>query len=140
MGKIVCATRGGAYSQRTQQAAIDLARDSGDALVFVYVADASFLDRLAAAVVVDVDAELEQMGWFQLTLAQEQAAEQGIDAQVALRHGRLREELPRAALSLGATTIVLGRPQAETGVFEEANLEAFAAELRHATRAEIILV
>jgi hypothetical protein len=93
MGRIVCATRGGADSQRTQQTAIALARESGDALVFLYVADDSFLDRLAAAVVVDVDAELEQMGWFQLALAKDQAAEQGVDARrarpAAARHRRV---------------------------------------------------
>lgn len=140
MGKIVCATRGGADSQRTQQAAIALARQSGDALLFLYVADASFLDRLAAAVVVDIDAELEQMGWFQLALAQDQAHEQGIDAQVALRHGHLRQELPLAAQALGATCIVLGRPQAGTGVFDEDQLQGFAAELERQTGAQVVVV
>ena len=62
MGKILCATRGGEDSQRTQQAAIALAQERGDELVFLYVADASFLDRIAAAVVVDVQSELDQMG------------------------------------------------------------------------------
>ena len=137
MGKILCATRGGEDSQRTQRAAIALAKESGDALVFLYVADASFLDRIAAAVVVDVEAELEQMGRFQLALAQEQAAEEGVEAEAVIRHGHLRTELMAAAGELGITSIVLGRPQGRMAVFEETDLEEFAAELEARTRAQV---
>ena len=137
MGKILCATRGGEDSQRTQQAAIDLAKELGDELIFLYVADASFLDNIAAAVVVDVQAELDQMGRFQLAIAQEQAAEQGVDAQIAIRHGHLRAELVAAARELGITLIVLGRPQGRAAIFDEADLEEFAAELEAKTSAKV---
>lgn len=140
MGRIVCATRGGEDSQRTQRAAIALAKERGDELVFLYVADASFLDKIAAAVVVDVQAELEQMGRFQLIMAQEQAAEEGVSAEIAIRHGNLRKELVKAAQEIGATAIVLGRPQQETAVFDEADLEGFAAELRTKTGAEVLIL
>jgi nucleotide-binding universal stress UspA family protein len=140
MGKILCATRGGEDSQRTQQAAIALAKEQGDELVFLYVADASFLDNIAAPVVVDVQSELDQMGRFQLAIAQEQAAEQGVDAQIAIRHGRLRTELIAAARGSGITLIVLGRPQGRTAVFDEADLEEFAAELDVKTSAEVRIV
>jgi nucleotide-binding universal stress UspA family protein len=140
MGKILCATRGGADSQHTQQAAIDLARERGDELVFLYVADVSFLDNTAAPLVVDVESELERMGCFQLALAQEQAAVQEVLAQTAIRHGHLRQELIRAAQELGATSVILGRPQEETAVFDEADLQAFAAELKAETGAEVLVV
>ncbi|HIQ01546.1 MAG TPA: hypothetical protein EYH30_05385, partial [Anaerolineales bacterium] len=45
MGKILCATRGGEASYRTQDAAIALARERGDSLIFLYVVDTHFLDR-----------------------------------------------------------------------------------------------
>jgi nucleotide-binding universal stress UspA family protein len=137
MGKILCATRGGEDSQRTQRAAIALARESGDKLVFLYVADASFLDRIAAAVVVDVESELDQMGRFQLALAQEQAAEEGVEAEAAIRHGHLRTELMAAACELGISLIVLGRSQGRMAVFDEADLEKFAAELEAKTPAQV---
>ena len=140
MGKILCATRGGEDSQRTQQAAIGLAKERGDELVFLYVADASFLNKIAAAVVVDVELELDQMGRFQLALAQEQAAEQGLNAQIAIRHGHLRTELVAAACELGITLIILGRPQGRTAVFEDADLEEFAAELEAKTWAEVLIL
>ena len=140
MGRILCATRGGEDSKRTQQAAIALAKERGDELVFLYVADASFLDNIAAPVVVDVQLELDRMGRFQLALAQEQAAEQGVAAQAAIRHGHLRAELVAAARELGASLIVLGRPQGKSAVFDEADLEEFAAELEAETLAEVQIV
>lgn len=140
MGKILCATRGGEDSQRTQRAAIALAKERGDELAFLYVADASFLDKIAAAVVVDVESEMEQMGRFQLILAQEQAAEEGVSAQIAIRHGHLREEMVKAAQELGATSIVLGQPQQETAVFDESDLEEFAAEMEVKTGAEVLVL
>jgi len=140
MGRILCATRGGPDSQRTQQSAIALAKERGDELVFLYVADSSFLDNIAAAVVVDVDAELEQMGRFQLLMAQEQAAEQGVAAEIAIRHGHLRPSLEQAARELAATLIVLGRPQKGTAVFDEADLQEFARTLAAGTAAEVVMV
>jgi nucleotide-binding universal stress UspA family protein len=140
MGRILCATRGGADSQPTQHAAVALAKERGDELVFLYVADSSFLDTTAAAVVVDVDAELEQMGHFQLLMAQEQAAEQGVVADILVRHGHLRPALLQAARELGATLIVLGRPQEETAVFDETDLQELAHALSAGTGAEVVLV
>lgn len=140
MGKILCATRGGADSERTQQAAIALAKERGDELIFLYVADSSFLDTIAAPVVVDVERELDQMGRFQLSLAQQQAADEGVDAQVAISHGHLQIQLTLAARELGATTIVLGRPQGRYAVFDEDDLQTFAGELEANTGAEVLLV
>jgi nucleotide-binding universal stress UspA family protein len=87
--------------------------------------------------VVDVDAALEKMGRFQLAMAQERAAAEGIEAQIVVRRGRLRPELVAVAIELEADLIVLGRPIGETAVFEEATLQAFAAILRSETDAEV---
>ncbi len=137
MGKILCATRGGEESEETQAKAIALAREQGDELVFLYVADASFLDRIAAPLVVDVEGELERMGRFQLAMACEQAAAQGVEAQAVVRHGRLQAELIAAARELGATLIVLGRPREGTSVFDDEALHSFATRLRAETGAEV---
>jgi nucleotide-binding universal stress UspA family protein len=137
MGKILCATRGGEEGEGTRAAAIDLAREQGHALIFLYVADVSFLDRTAAPLVVDVEGELEQMGRFQLALACEQAAAAGIEAQAAVRHGHLQTELVAAARALGATLVVLGRPRAGSPVFDVEALHAFARHLQSETGAEV---
>lgn len=140
MGNILCATRGGPDSQRTQLAAIALALAKDAGLVFLYVVDASFLDNIAAPVVVDVEAELERMGRFQLTMAQEYAAEQGVEAQAEIRRGSLRDELIAVAHELGVTDIILGRPQGEDALFDDQALRLFARDLEANTGAGVRIV
>jgi len=135
MGRILCATRGGEASRRTQDAAIALAKEQGDELIFLYVADSSFLNHTAAPLVIDVEARLVKMGEFQLLVAKERAAAQGISAQTIVRKGKLRAELVGAARELGVDLIVLGHPvdQHEQAVFDEAALQAFATSLQAIT-------
>jgi len=90
MGMILCATRGGEASYPTQDAVITMAKEQGDELVFLYVADISFLNQTAAPLVIDVELRLEKLGKFQLVMAQERAAAQGIKAQAVVRTGQLR--------------------------------------------------
>ena len=140
MGKILCAIRGGEGSYPTQDGAIALARERDDDLIFLYVVDVSFLNQTAAPLVVDVDAALEKMGRFQLAMAQERAAAQGVEAHTTVRTGRLRPELVAATTELGVDLIVLGRPLGETAVFEQATLQAFAAILRSETDADVLIL
>ena len=135
MGRILCATRGGEASRRTQDAAIALAKEQGDELIFLYVADSSFLNHTAAPLVIDVEARLVKMGEFQLLVAKERAAAQGISAQTIVRKGKLRAELVGAARELEVDLIVLGHPvdQHEQAIFDEAALQAFATSLQAIT-------
>jgi nucleotide-binding universal stress UspA family protein len=137
MGKILCATRGGEASYRTQDAAIALARERGDELVFLFVADVSFLNQIAAPLVVDVESSLAKMGEFQLTMAQERAREQGLEVEIAVRRGQLQTELAAAAEELDAGLIVLGRPLDREAFFDEAALEALASCLQDVTGTEV---
>ena len=131
MGKIICATRGGEGSRQTQDGAIVLAKERSDELVFLYVVDVSFLNTTAAPLVVDVESRLEQLGRFQLTMAQERAMAQGITAQAIVRRGQLRSELVAAAQEIGATLIVLGHPLMRTVVFDEKTIQALTIIPRH---------
>jgi nucleotide-binding universal stress UspA family protein len=137
MGTILCATRGGEESYGTQDAAIALAKQQGDALVFLYVVDVSFLDQTAAPLVIDVESRLEKLGRFQLKMAQERAAAQDVAAQAIVREGQLRAELVTAAHEISATLIVLGRSRQQTAIFEENKLQEFAADLQAATGIEV---
>jgi len=140
MGKILCATRGGEASYRTQDAAIALAKERGDTLLFLYVVDLHFLDKTAAPIVVNVDNEVTKMGEFLLLMARERAAEQGVAADAISRKGAVREELKKAALEEGASLIVLGRPAGAKSVFKLAGLEAFAAQIEAETGVETRIV
>lgn len=139
MGRILCATRGGEASYRTQDAAIALAKEQGDELIFLYVADSSFLNQTAAPLVVDVESRLVKMGEFLLLMAQERAAAQGISAQTIVREGRLRAELVGAARELEVDLIVLGRSvdRHQLAIFDETALQAFAISLQMITGAEV---
>lgn len=136
MGKILCATRGGEASYRTQDAAIALAKEQDDMLVFLYVVDLHFLDNVAGAGVVDVEQEMTKMGQFLLTMAKERAAAQGVEAETTIHEGAFREELKKAAGEKEASLVVLGRPADETSIFELADLEAMAAEIAAETGVE----
>lgn len=140
MGKILCATRGGEASYRTQDKAIALAKDEGDALVFIYVVDIHFLDKTAAPILVDAENEVTKMGKFLLVMAQERAADQGMEAEILLRHGDLLEELVAAATEQEASLILLGRPADTESVFQLAGLEKFAAEIEVQTGVETRIV
>jgi nucleotide-binding universal stress UspA family protein len=140
VGKIVCATRGGEASYRTQDRAIALARDGGRELFFVTVVDTNFLNHTAAPLVIDVETRLEKMGRFQLAVALERAAVQGVVAQAVLRQGRLVEELAAVARELGAGLIVLGRPVNRNAVFDETEIRALAEDLAEQTDAEVRIV
>jgi nucleotide-binding universal stress UspA family protein len=140
MAKILCATRGGAASHRAQDAASRLAGDRGEELLFVYVVNIAFLDRTARAVRPDiVEAEMEKLGEFLLEMARERAAEQGVSADVILRHGVLPEELAAVAGEHQVDTIVLGKP-AEGGVYSLEELESFAAEIEAKTGSQVLIL
>jgi nucleotide-binding universal stress UspA family protein len=137
MGRILCATRGGEASYRTQDAAIALAKERGDELIFLFVADVSFLNQIAAPLVVDIESRLVKMGRFQLTIAQERAREQGLEIQIIVRRGRLRAELVATARELGVELIILGRPLDREAVFDDTALEALASGLQAVTEVEV---
>ena len=137
MSKILCATRGGEASYPTQDAVIALAKERGDELVFIYVADISFLNQTAAPLVVDVESRLEKLGQFQLVMAQERAAAEGITAQTIVRTGQFRSELVAAAEEIGATLIAMGRSLGPDAAFEDAALQDFAADLQTETGVEV---
>ncbi len=141
MGKILCATRGGEASYRAQDAAITLARERGDSLIFLYVVDTHFLDRTERAVRPDVVAEeMARMGQFLLTMAQERAQAQGVEAETRIRRGEVLEELKAAAREEGVDLVILGRPGQEGSTFRQVDLEAVAREIEEETGVETRIV
>ena len=141
MGRILCATRGGEASYRTQDAAIALAKERGDELLFIFAVDVCFLDKTARAVRPDVVAEeMSRMGEFLLAMAQERAQEQGVAADYLLRRGEFRDELKATASEEGVDLVVLGQPGGKGSAFVPADLEAFAAEIEAETGLETVIV
>jgi nucleotide-binding universal stress UspA family protein len=120
--------------------AIAWARERSDKLVFLFAADTSFRNQTAAPLVVNVGSRLEWMGRFQLAMAKELAASQGVTAQIVVRQGKLRIEPVATAEEMDATLILLGRPVGQDVVFGEAALQAFAALWQSETGIEVFVV
>ena len=140
MGKLLCATRGGRASYRTQDAAIALAKEQGDELLFLFAVTVDFLDWTARAVRPDVvEEEMTKLGEFLLEMACERAKAQGVEAGTVLRHGPLRDELKAAVQEIEADTVILGRPD-ECGVYSDEGLEALAAEIEAETQAQALIL
>jgi nucleotide-binding universal stress UspA family protein len=140
VGKILCATRGGEQSYRTQDEAIELAKERGDTLLFLYVVDLRFLDTVAGAGVVDTKQEMIQMGEFLVLMAKERAAEQGVAAETMVRVGGLEEELKNAACEQDVSLVVMGEPAEGESVFELADLTSCAARIEREADVETRIV
>jgi len=140
VAKILCATRGGEASYRTQDAAIQLAKERGDELICLYVVNIDFLDWTERAVRPDVvDAEMTKLGEFLLEMARERAAKQGVCAEMHVRRGNLRDELKAAVREFEVDTVILGKP-VEGSTYSLEELEAFAAEIEAETGAQAFVL
>lgn len=134
MKKILCATRGGEASRRTQDEVIAMAKEEGAAILFLYVVDVEFLKVTARGVRPDVvTTEMERMGEFLLAIACERAAAQGVTAEMCLRHGPLVEALESAAREEGVDAVAFGRPAGPESSFSLADLERLAAQIEEDT-------
>jgi nucleotide-binding universal stress UspA family protein len=140
MGKILCATRGGEGSYRTQDRAIPLASQRGDLLIFLCVIDTHFLDKTAAPIVVDVGRRMQNMGEFLLAMARERAERQGVSVQCLCRSGRVRDEIKAVAREEKVAVVVLGRPTGEANAFAVEELKSFAVEIEDETGCQVVIV
>jgi nucleotide-binding universal stress UspA family protein len=142
MGPIVCATRGGEASRRTQERAIELARERGDPLIFLFVSDINFMHSADEAMADALRDELDRLGKRLLCIAQARAEDQGITADMAVRHGAVRAAIVAFLQEVGASTLVLGAPDAGSGkqTFAPGELPEFAQEIRAHTGVEVVVV
>lgn len=123
MSAILCVTRNGEGGIRAQKEAIRIAKNRGDSLVFLYIADSSFLNKLAAPIVVDIKDILESMGRFILLAAIERASAEGVSAISMVRYGVLSDELPDVVSDINPTTIIIGHLIGEPSCYEKAEID-----------------
>ena len=140
MTTILRPTRGGEASYTNQDRAVALARERGADLLFLYVSNVHFLDRVASAVLVDVETELEEMGEFLLALAQERAEKAGVQAETVVRRGEFREALEDVMREYQVSTVVLGTAIEATTVTPPGYLEELIHWIHTECGIEVILV
>lgn len=138
--RILCPTRGGRRSFPNQDRAIALAKERGAELVFLHVSDVHFLDLTASPVLVDIESELEELGEFLLTIAQERAEKAGVEAEIVVRQGEFSQVLRQVITQYEISLVVLGSAVEGAGVTTRAYIEALSEKLSRELGIDFIVV
>jgi nucleotide-binding universal stress UspA family protein len=142
MGSIVCATRGGEASRRTQERAVALAKERGAELIFLCVFDPSFAGPREPAMEAALAAEQRWLGRALLGIAQMRAREWGLEAQAIVRSGPVLQTIEDFLRQVTADTLVIGASKAKPkrAAFELSQVHQFADRVRQDTGVEVIVV
>ncbi|MBN1202636.1 MAG: universal stress protein [Anaerolineae bacterium] len=140
MDVLLCATRGGEASIQTQEQAIEIAKERGARIIFIFVSDVRFLDIYSAPRVPAMEDEMQHLGEFLLLMAKERAEKAGVDADFTVRQGDFKAALIAAAEEHGASLIVLGRPADDSLTTLDYLENELSPAIKEATGIETIVV
>ncbi|NIP28170.1 MAG: universal stress protein, partial [Phycisphaerae bacterium] len=141
MTTILYPTRGGDTTHRNQDWTFALAKKRQARLLLLYVSNVRFLDNMLTPVSIDsVWKELDELGEFLLTMAQDRAEKVGVTAEKTLRHGSFRNALKSVIQEENVSTVVLGRPAQDTAITTTEYLEEVAHFLIAETGVEVYLI
>lgn len=139
-GPIVCATRGGEGSRAAQLHAIRSAQETGAPLTFLYVVDINMLGAVDEKLVDPVRAELEWLGGALLRVAKQRAEQVGVDVNIVILEGVVREEIIRYVRDNHASLLLLGAPRGTTSRFGDDAIELFARSIEQETGTTVHVV
>ncbi len=139
MPGILCAIRGGPSSQPTIIKSIQLAQETGETIQFLYVVNLDFLSYSSSSKTTHISQELKEMGEFILLTAQEQATQQGVNADGIIKEGRVVEEIIEFCSENDPLYVVLGRPEeeGEDNILNTERLHNFTARIKEVCQAEV---
>jgi nucleotide-binding universal stress UspA family protein len=142
MGPIVCATRGGEASRRTQERAIALAKERKAELVFLFVLDPGLARTLNGALAAAVEQEQEWLGRALLGIAQARAHKEGVEARAVIRRGPVLDTIEAYLRQVEASTLVIGEPRAvsTSATFHPGKVHHFAEQIGQDTGVEAVVV
>lgn len=140
MTTILCATRGGASSYPNQDRAIALAKERNATLIFLHVANVTFLNHFASPKIVNMEAELEEMGEFMLIMAEERAEKAGVAAQGVAWQGGFQQALREVIVAHGITAVTLGSPVYGTALTTNTYLRDLTQSLLQDLHVEVFLM
>ncbi len=141
MAGIVCAIRGGPLSKSTIEKSIELARESGETIYFLYVVNLDFLTHSSSSRTEHISLEMREMGEFILLDAQEKAQKQGVNAEGIIRDGIVIEEIIAYCAEKQPDYIVLGRPETEreNNLLTRERLDEVISRINEVTDAEVVI-
>ena len=141
MKTILFPTRGGQTSYPNQDAVIALAKEWNAKLIFLYISNVHFLEKLGhvrhTTVVQD---ELEDMGEFLLVMACERAEKAGWKAKMIVRQGSFMEAVHDVISEHQVDTFVIGAPGSTHAVTTTDFLQSLIQEIREAHHLEVLVV
>jgi len=141
MSKIIlCPTRGGKGSYPNQDRAIAMAKERGAEVLFLYITNVQFLGLTAAPKLIDIETEIDEMGEFMLTMAQERAEKASVTASTLVQRGQFREVLIDVLEEHPIDTVVLGSSAGGTGVITAEYIQELVDEIGGKTGVEFIVV
>jgi hypothetical protein len=131
MEKILCPTRGGEESYANQDAAVQIANERGCEILFLYVSNVDFLLNLRTPMMVkNLQDDLDDMGEFLLTIAQERAEEKDVKAEICLKHGVFYAALCEVINEFKIPTLFLGSSGEDSGYTDEDYMSGLVNKLR----------
>ncbi len=142
MGAVVCATRGGEACRRTQERAIELAKEQNAALVFLYVADPNLVGPVDKPLLESLKSEMGRLGRSLLRIAQGRAQKAGLKSEMAVIHGPVQSSIIEYMRHAGAGTLVLGAPRsgAAPQEFSAQSISRFAQLVRQDANVDVVVV
>jgi len=142
MRPIVCATRGGEVSRRTQERAIALASERDAELIFLCVVDPRFAKLADESLAASLADELQRMGESLLSIAQARAQKQNVVTRTAVLHGSAWQNIEDYVRKVDASALVIGAPRTDSTshAFDSGNVHHLAEELHESTGVEVVLV
>ncbi len=142
MRPIVCATRGGEVSRRTQERAVALAKERGTELIFLCVVDPSFAGLVDEAMVATLTDELQRLGRSLLSIAQARARKQEVVARTTVRCGTAWQNIEEYVRKVDADALVIGAPRISSmpRAFGSGDVHHLAKTIHKATGVEVVVV
>lgn len=138
---IVCATRGGEGSRAVQMAAIQQAKERGNRLIFLYITDVTSLSNVDDSLLAALRHELNWMGRTLLSIARRRANLAGLDTDVVIRMGNVRDEIEAFLRETQAEELFLGAPRGTTAnVFGDDAIEKFAHTIESDTQVPVTVI
>jgi nucleotide-binding universal stress UspA family protein len=142
MGPIVCATRGGESSRRTQEQAVALAKERDAELVFLAVFDPCCAGDVGEPLAEAVEKEQRWLGRALLGTAQVRARRRGVEPTAVVLCGPVLETIESYLLQVDASALILGEPKVDSALaaFHPSRVSHFAERVRLDTGVEVIVV
>lgn len=140
-GNIVCATRAGEGSRIVQQTAVATAIAGEKQLFFLYVSDPGTMEGIDEKTLPAVRAELNWMGQTLLRIAEKRAISSGLEAELVLREGPVRDVIGAFVQEVDAELLLLGAPRGTSAnVFDHDEIDLFARSIHESTGVRVRIV